>query len=164
MLSNASALPWIPALSFLIYTPILSYLDWKYRDIGSHKIWLPLIALNIPSLLAGYYISLYPPILIAISWCSIIAWFTLLRVNILPGADFAFLSLISLFVILNPITGLPFMLMFSFFLVGFTAATFFYIFLDNFFRNHTISLRIENGLPYLIPISCAFVAALFIGV
>ncbi|MFA4849150.1 MAG: hypothetical protein WC626_05425 [Methanoregula sp.] len=161
---SGNILPWITTISFLIYTPVLSYLDWKYRDIKSHKIWLPLIAINIPVLIAGYFSEFYPMELAGISIISMILWFALMRLNILPSADYVFLSLISLFMILNPITGLPFMLMFSFFLVGFTAATFWWIFLDNFFRRHKFSLEIENGLPYLIPISCALIAALVIGV
>ncbi len=161
MLSD-NFLPWITAISFLSYTPIVSYLDWKYRDIKTHKIWLPLIAINIPILLTGYYTGLYPLVLAGVSSISIILWFALMRLNILPGADFVFLSLISLFMVLNPITGLPFILMFSFFLVGFTAAIFWGVFLDNLIRNRRISLKIENGLPYLISISCALIIALVV--
>lgn len=153
-------LPIITALSFIFYTPVVSYLDWKYRDIGTHKLWLPLIAVNIPILLAGYWSGTYPLELAGISIISSLLWFVLLWCKILPGADFAFLVLISVFLIVNPITGLPFMLMFSFYLIGFTAATFWYIFLDNLIRNHTFSLSMNRGLPYLVSISCALIAAL----
>ncbi|MCK9591449.1 MAG: hypothetical protein M0Q91_05500 [Methanoregula sp.] len=155
-------LPMITVLSFLAYCPLLCYLDWKYRDIITHSLWVPLVVINVPVLLAGYATGLYPPDLAAISTIAVILWFILMRKGILPGADFVWLSMISVFMVVNPFTSQPFMLMFSFFLVGMTAATFWGIFVDNLIRKHTMSIRIENGLPYLIPISCALVLALVV--
>jgi uncharacterized membrane protein YGL010W len=152
----------ITVLSFLAYCPLLCYLDWKYRDIITHSLWVPLVVINVPVLLAGYATGLYPPDLAAISTIAVILWFILMRKGILPGADFVWLSMISVFMVVNPFTSQPFMLMFSFFLVGMTAATFWGIFVDNLIRKHTMSIRIENGLPYLIPISCALVLALVV--
>ena len=80
----------------------------------------------------------------------------------LEGADFVWLSLISIYIPLNPFTGQPFMLMFSFFLVGMTAATYFGIFMDNLMQKHILSLEMKRGIPFLIPISCALIFALVI--
>jgi hypothetical protein len=153
-------IPLITTLSFLAYCPIICYLDWKYRDIISHQLWLPLAAFNTPLLIAGYATGLYPLPLALISIIGVSLWFILLLIKKLNGADFMWLSLISVFIPLNPFTGQPFMLMFSFFLVGMTAATFWYIFIDNLLRKRVLSLRMPGGIPYLIPISCALVLAL----
>ena len=147
----------ITALSFLAYCPIICYLDWKYRDIISHKLWLPLIAFNIPILLAGYATGTYSVNLALISFIAVILWFMLVFMDKLEGADFVWLSLISIYIPLNPFTGQPFMLMFSFFLVGMTAATYFGIFMDNLMQKHILSLEMKRGIPFLIPISCALV-------
>ena len=155
-------IPLITAISFLAYCQVICYLDWKYRDIGTHKLWLPLIAFNTPILLAGYATGTYQPPLALISGIGVLLWFILVFMDKLSGADFVWLSLISIFIPLNPFTGQPFMLMFSFFLVGMTAATFWYIFIDNLLRKRVLSLRMAGGIPYLIPISCALVLALVV--
>lgn len=152
----------ITALSFLAYCPVLCYLDWKYRDIISHKLWLPLIAFNTPILLAGYATGTYPLILTAISFTAVFSWFMLTFMERLNGADFVWLSLISIFMVVNPFTGQPFMLMFSFFLVGMTAATYWAIFVDNLIMKRVLSLKMDGGIPFLIPISCALVLALVV--
>ena len=155
-------LPLITALSFLAYCPIICYLDWKYRDISDPRLWLPLIAFNIPIIIAGYAIGTYPSILAAISLIAVILWILLVLLDKLEGADFQWLSLISVFIPLNPFTGQPFMLMFSFFLVGMTAVTYFGIFMDNLMQKHILSLEMKRGIPFLIPISCALILALVV--
>jgi hypothetical protein len=159
---SAELIKWIPVFSFLAYCPVLCYLDGKYRDIKTHALWLPLIAINMPVLIAGYLTGLYPLPLALISALAILMWFSMVFIVKLPGADFVWLSLISLFVVLDPVTGLPFMQMFSFFLIGMTAATYWAIFLDNLFRKHINSLSMERGIPYLITISVAFIAAVLV--
>ena len=157
----------ITMLSFLVYCPVLCYLDWNYRDIGTNKLWIPLLVLNIPLLIFGYAIGLYPPVLALVSGISIALWVILFGIFLLwldkrPSADFVWLCLISIFMVLNPFTGQPFMQMFTFYLVGMTAATYWWIFLDNLILNHVLSLKMKNGIPYLIPISCALVLALVV--
>lgn len=160
---SGNLLLWIVTISFLLYCPVVSWLDLKYRDIKTHYLWLPLIAVNVPLMCAGYYFGLYSPILALLSLIGIAAWFVLMWIGKLPGADFVFLSLISLFMVLNPFTGLPFMLMFSFYLVGMTAAAMFGIFLDKRLHHEKISRHTILNFPYLIPISCAFVLAVVTG-
>ena len=160
-------LPLITVLSFLAYCPVLCYLDWMYRDIKTHRLWVPLILVNVPILLTGYATGEYPLKLAAISAVSIALWFLLIWASLTwlgkrPNADFVWLSLISIFIVVNPFTRQPFMLMFSFFLVGMTAATYWAIFVDNLIRKHILSLKMEYGIPYLIPISCALVLALVV--
>ena len=147
-------LPWISILSLIAYTPILSYLDWKYRDIGTHKLWLPLIAINIPVLIAGYLTSLYPPIMLFISMMVGFAWFLLFHRR---GADCIFLICITTFAVVHPVTGANFIQPFLVYLIIFTAATFWGIWLDNRIRKHINNFEVDGGIPYLIVISLALV-------
>jgi hypothetical protein len=160
--STSNMLLLFPVISFLVYCPVLCYLDWKYRDIKTHDIWMPLVATNLPVLFAAYILGLYSPVFVALSFVAVVLWFIVMRAGILPGGDFMWLSLISVFVVLNPFTKQPFMLMFSFYLIGMTIAAYWGVLVDNLIQKHTISLKMEQGLPYLIPISAAFVAAVFL--
>lgn len=152
----ASLLPWISIISLLAYVPILCYLDYKHRDIGTHKIWLPLLAINIPVVSAGYLIGVYSPIMLALTVAFSITWFLLLKHR---GADCVWLICITIFAVINPRTGMNFIQGFLMYLIIFTAATFWGIRLDNRFRRNIESFNMENGIPFLIPISLAFVAA-----
>ena len=56
----------------------------------------PLIAINIPVLIAGYVTGEYREILFLVSILGIIFWTVLLTIKKLNGADYIWLSLISL--------------------------------------------------------------------
>lgn len=151
-----------PVISFLIYCPVLCYLDWMYHDIKTHDIWVPLVVMNLPVLIAGYIFGLYPPALVLISTFGVCLWFAAMWTGFLPGGDFVWLSLISIFVVLNPFTGLPFMLTFSFYIIGMTAAAIFGIVLDKRLHRQKIDLHTVLDFPYMIPICAALVAAVFL--
>ena len=150
-----SLLPWISVISILIYVPFVCYLDWKHRDIGTHKLWLPLLAINIPVVSAGYLTGLYSPTMLLLTLAFSIAWFLLLKHR---GADCVWLICITMFAVINPRTGMNFIQPFVMYLIIFTAATFWGIWIDNRFH-HIKGLYVENGIPFLIPISLAFIAA-----
>jgi hypothetical protein len=155
-------LPWISIISLLIYAPVLCYLDYKHRDIGTHKLWLPLLAINIPVVSAGYLTGLYNPIMLPITLAFSLTWFALLHHR---GADCVWLICITMFAVINPMKsgigtiGGNFIQGFMMYLIIFTAATFWGIWLDNRIRRHVTGFSMENGIPFLIPISAAFVAA-----
>jgi len=149
-------LPWISIISLLCYVPVLCYLDWKHRDIGTHKLWLPLLAINIPVTAAAYLTGLYSPMLLILTLSFSIAWFWLLKHR---GADCVWLICITMFAVINPLTGVKLFQPFLMYLIIFTAATFWGVWLDNRIRKHTNSFTMENGIPFLIPISLAFVFA-----
>lgn len=151
-----SMLPWFSVASILLYIPIVCYLDWKYRDIGTHKIWLPLVAWNIPVVVAGYLTGLYSPVMFGLTVMFSLAWFMMLRHR---GADCVWLICITMFAVINPIHGGNFIQPFLIYLIVFTAATFWGIWLDNRMRKHINSFEMENGIPFLIPISTAFIMA-----
>ena len=159
--SNLWLIPWIPAITLLIYTPLVCYLDVKHRDIGTHKIWLPLLAINIPVLIAGYATGIYPinilpaTIGIAMVWLGIFSYLK-------RGADAWWLVWISLFSVVHPITGFTMTQPFLIFMFVATAATFWYVWLDNRLIRKTTGFAMENGIPFMVPISLAYIAALVI--
>ena len=150
-----SLLPWISVISLLIYIPFICYLDWKHRDIGTHKLWLPLLAINIPVVSAGYLTGLYSPTMLLLTLSFSIAWFLLLKHR---GADCVWLICITMFAVMNPRTGMNLIQPFVMYLIIFTAATFWGIWIDNRFH-HIKGVWVKNGIPFLIPISLAFIAA-----
>ena len=74
-------LPWISIVSLLAYIPVLCYLDWNYRDIGTHKIWLPLLAVNIPVVAAGYLTGYYPAVFLLLDLIVAMAWVLLVKTS-----------------------------------------------------------------------------------
>ena len=150
-----SLLPWFSIISLLIYIPIICYLDYKHRDIGTHKLWLPLLAWNIPVWAAGYLTGLYSSTMLLLTLSFSIAWFLLLKHR---GADCVWLICITMFAVMNPRTGMNLIQPFVMYLIIFTAATFWGIWIDNRFH-HIKGVWVKNGIPFLIPISLAFIAA-----
>ena len=168
---SSNLFPWLTVLTFFLYAPYLSYLDYRYRDIGTHKIWLPLILLNIPVWVAGILTGIYYWNLIAIAIAGAFVWaagywLVAIRTHYIPGADFVYLALISLFIIINPVNGLPFWLMFSFYLAAWTLMFFGWIYLDNRIRKGIegrAAFQMERGIPFLIPISLALITTVVTG-
>jgi hypothetical protein len=151
-----SMLPWLSLGTLLIYVPFICYLDWKYRDIGTHAIWLPLLAVNIPVVSAAYLTGYYPPVLLFLTSMISLAWFLIFYRK---GADCAWLILITMFAVVHPVTGVALLYPFLMYLAIFTAAAIWWVFLDNRVRKGMWAFDIENGIPYLIPISLALIAA-----
>lgn len=158
-------LPWFSILSLLLYIPVLCYLDWKHRDIGTHKLWLPLLAINIPVVSAAYLTGLYSPIMLPLTLAFSLVWLYLFRKRM---ADGAWLICITMFAVINPRTGMNFIQPFLMYLIIFTAATFWGIWLDkrirkpdplNVVTRSWSDFKMKNGIPFLIPISLAFIAA-----
>lgn len=172
---QSNILPWLAILSLLVYAPIVSFLDWKYRSILSHKIWLPLLVLNLPISTYAFVTGIYPADLLPVITITIILWFILFCILMKSGADFIWLSMITLFGVVNPIYGNILIEPFIFFLVIFTAATFWGLWLDKIINPHSgkyyswyyrdwikkVELQGER-IPFIIPISVAFVVAVLL--
>lgn len=153
-------LPWFSILSLLAYIPLVCYLDWKYRDIGTHKIWLPLIAWNIPVVAAGYLTGYYPQEIFLATVLMSVGWFAILRNK---GADCVWLILITMFAVVNPVSGVAIIYPFVMYLFIFTLAVIFGVYLDNRLQKGKWVFETERGIPYLIVISLAFVMAVVMG-
>lgn len=162
---------WIPIAVILCYSPVLCYLDIKYRDVFSHAIWLPAVAINIPPTILLFYLGVYQWWTVMLSIIGVAFWYLTMRLNIINGADFVYLSLIFIFVVVNPITGHLMFLPYMIFLIVWMAASMWYIFLKNkkdaAINKTKISifkaLTIKGGLPMMIPISLAFLSAVVFG-
>ena len=153
-------LPWFSIISLILYIPIICYLDWKHRDIGTHKLWLPLLAINIPVTAAGYLTGLYSPIMLILTLAFSITWFLLLKHR---GTDCVWLICITMFVVVNPRTGMNFIQPFLMYLIIFTLGAMWYSTLDQIIiqrKRVCADILFNLYIPNLLVISLAFIAAL----
>jgi hypothetical protein len=146
---------WIPMISLLLYVPIVCYLDLKYREI-EHDYWLPLIVMNVPTAIMLLWDGnglLYIPGVVAT-----MVWFMAMRFGMFEGADFIYLSLISLFFIYNPISGHWLMVLpFSIFLTTCLTITAGWILIYNMITKGELTLKFNKELPMMLPISAALI-------
>jgi hypothetical protein len=145
-------------------------MDLKYRSIKSIKIWIPLILFNVPILIIGYVTGGYPPVVIILSWVCVFMWagcsIVLYHYFSIPAytSDLQLLSLASLFLVVNPISNHPFLQGMMLYLMIFTAASIWYIYLDaRIVSKAKFDLDSALNIPFMIPISCAIVTALLMG-
>lgn len=145
---------WIPLVSLLIYIPIVCYLDLKYREI-EHDYWGPLIVMNVPTAIMLLWDGnglLYIPGLVATA-----VWFVAMRFHSFEGADFIYLSLISLFFIYNPLSKHWLMVLpFTIFLVACLVISAGFVLMYNMITNRGLSLQFDK-LPMMLPICAAFI-------
>ena len=154
---------WIPILVLGCYAPILCWLDIKYRDIFSHMIWLPAAIINIPLAIILVNGGIYTWWMGLLEIIAVLFWFLMMVLKIINGADYMYLTLISTFVVINPITNHLMLLPFMIFLIVWMALSMWYIFLKNKRDGIKPALYIEGGLPMMIPISLALFSAVVFG-
>jgi hypothetical protein len=166
---NVDALIQIPIWIILIYIPFLCWLDIKYREVP-YLTWVPLIAVNLPITAYLYYYGWYPTYALAFSLIMIgIFWFLMVK-KFIHGADFIFLSIISLFFVVNPYP-LPHGIMqisFYFYLIAVLLFTAVVVLIGNYRGGYRSNLwvmmsRWDRGLPFMIPISIAFIITVMFG-
>lgn len=168
MLSNESDLIiiLIPIAVFLVYSPILWYLDIKYRDIFTHKIWLPAITINTPLMVLAYYTGILPILpLVPLSCIAVLFWFIAYKCGVFNGADFVFLSLICIFIPIIPSNHHMIFLPLCIFLAIFITIFSFWDFAN---RIRKVILKIPPretvvGYPMLPAISLALIFSLVFG-
>lgn len=98
-----SLILWFPVLVFLAYIPFVCLMDIMDREIP-HETWIgtvPLFATTVYLYSVGYY----PIECMLISFAFVALYFAAMKLHIFEGADFVMLSLISLFFVVNPISG-----------------------------------------------------------
>jgi hypothetical protein len=136
---------------------------------------LPLLVVNLPILVYGFLTNLYPINILPVLALAVLLWLVLFGVHMKKGADFVWLSVITLFGVINPIYGNLVFEPFIYFLIIFTAATFWGIWLDkkinpmsNKYYSWYYGERMEKEkiygerIPYLVVISAALIAAVII--
>jgi hypothetical protein len=146
---------WFPLVSLLLYVPVVCYLDLKVREV-EHYYWYPLVLMNVPTvimlLLDGNGL-LYIPGLVAT-----VIWFVAMRFHLFGGADFLYLTWISLFFIYNPISHHWLMVLpFTIYLVACLTISAMWIVIFNLFRGKGFILTFEHGVPMMFPISAALI-------
>lgn len=153
--SLTSYMLWVPMISLLLYVPVVCYLDLKYREV-EHDYWWPLMVMNVPTIVMLIWdgnVLLYLPGLIVTA-----VWFIAMRFGAFEGADFLYLTWISLFFIYNPLSGHWLMVLpFTIFLVACLVITAGWVLMYNIFTGRGYGLHFTREIPMMIPISVALV-------
>jgi hypothetical protein len=157
MRTMTDILAYIPLVTLLAYIPLVCYLDWKYRVI-SHDWWMYLIALNVISTAGLFLPGVYEVWMFVPSLVIIVCYFAAMKLHYIEGADFMYISLISLFFIYNPLSGHWFMaLPFSIFLLAMMIVTFGLVIEYNWLSGKGLVLDYPRGIPMMFPISAALI-------
>ena len=159
---------WIILAMFLAYIPVLCYLDLKYREVN-HWIWTPMFligtCITVYMYIQGYYLldTLVGTLL------SILIFYVLMETDYIQGADFLFLSFITAFWIINPYPINHGMMQLIFFidLLTIMILTSLVVLIYNIVKGNRWGLikmmnTYPRGLPYMIPISVAFLMSLVV--
>jgi len=158
-----------PVISFLIYVPILCYLDIKEREV-EHWVWLPLVIPNAILLAYMHYINSYPwySFVISLIMCGI--FFYCQKRELIGGADFIYLCCISLFFVVNPfpyphgLMQIPFYIYIMIAMAVTALATLAYNYISgNRWTVFEMMSRYPRGIPFMLPISVAFLLTLELG-
>ena len=107
---------WFPVVCILFYIPHYCRMDLKLiikkdkhggdiktREIP-HKEWMPFMPL-LGATAMLYAMGFYPLECLEVAIIMVAVWFVVMKLNLIEGADFIFLSIISLLVAVNPISG-----------------------------------------------------------
>lgn len=94
---------WIPVLLIAAYLPFLVVLDIKYRNIP-YIVWIWMVPM-FPVTGLAYSFGYYPMECMWISFIAVAIWFAAMKLHLFEGADFTLLAFISLFFVVNPLSG-----------------------------------------------------------
>jgi len=148
---------WAYTILMLLYIPVLCYMDWKNREVP-HDTWKLLIAFGCMSLIAGLLTGFYEWWMFVPSLVAIVTYFVAMKAHYIEGADWIYISLISLFFLYNPVTRMWFPIMaFTIFLAAMIGVTGFIIVEYNLLTKGIWSFDLEGGVPLMFPISAALI-------
>lgn len=144
---------WLPTIIIAGILPFLTVLDIRYRNIP-YDVWIGMVPMfGVTGAL--YYFGYYPLDCMWISFAAVVVWFIAMKLGLFEGADFTLLAFISLFFVVNPLSGrvlMPLVLAEMLVMVFVVA--------------NVISLSIKktyNRFPMIPLISVAFVMAVLLG-
>jgi hypothetical protein len=153
-----SLILWLPVAVFAAYIPFLCLLDIRNREIP-HEVWIGTVPLFTTT---GYLYSVgyYPIECMLISFAFVALYFAAMKLHLFEGADFIMLSLISLFFVVNPISGRVLMplVMLEFLLASFVAAGIFI----RVIPVNELEPKIKE-FPMIPIISAAFILSVMLG-
>jgi Flp pilus assembly protein protease CpaA len=153
-------------ITILLAIPLVCILDIKYREVPNW-LWFALTLPNIPFLYVMYSEGL-PLTYLAISLGLLGVYLALWNLNWIGGADAKFLSVIAIIVPLTPFSYEPFAITFYICLVALLVCVPFAICIRNSIMcKKAITMKErwtywKGGIPYMIPISIAFLVAVFV--
>jgi len=158
---------------FLLYIPFLCYLDLRYREIP-YGVWFAMALVGVPLTAWMYITEQYPIISLLVSIVAVATFYFMMFHDLLQGADFMFLFFISMFWVINPYP-VPHGLMqitFYIYLLVVMLLTAPVLLLYNYRKGHRwgglngvvdMMSVYPGGLPFIIPISIAFILSLVMG-
>ena len=147
----------VPAITLLLYIPLVCWLDWKYREV-EHSWWIGLLLINGPLMVTLILAGVYEWWMLVISLVAIVWYFAAMKLHYIEGADFMYCMWISLFLVYNPISGHWLMaLPFSIFLTTTLIITGVVVMWWNFINNRGMTFTFPRGVPLMLPISAALV-------
>lgn len=160
---------WINLLVLIAYTPIVCYFDIKYREFHP-ALWIPMILLCGPIFIHMTISGLYPWYSFVLSLIMIGIFRMAMYMKFIEGADFLYLSLISLFWVVNPVGWTHGLMQIQFYVyllfVSMITATIILIYnylSDNRWDVVMMMSEYKNGIPYMVPISAAFLLSVIMG-
>jgi len=154
-LLDLGSILWIPMISLLAYIPLVCYLDLKVREV-EHIYWYPLVMVNMLPIIVLFALGLWMFYIMGL--VATVIWFVAMRYHLFEGADFLYLTWISLFFIYNPISGHWLLVLpFTIFLVACLTISAMWILIFNLFQGKGFTLAFEHGVPMMFPISAALI-------
>jgi hypothetical protein len=144
---------WIPVATLLAYTIPACYYDLKHREMPE-GFWNLMIILGIPFTGLLYLTGYYPLYLGLLAGFAVFVYAALLAKDVYQGADFAYLTWITLFLVQNPVTGHILMpISFGIYLIA-SVVSFGILYQTKIVKDLLYSHNLP-GFPMMLPISLA---------
>jgi len=160
----------IPLISIMTYLIPICVFDILDREVEP-LYWIPLLIINIPVMIYLYLTEWYPWYCFVISLVTIFIFSAMFKLELLQGADYLFLSFISMFWIVNPHNPWPHGVQIQFYIYLMIAMLITAAILPfaNYLRGVTSDNLLEmmstypRGVPFMLPISAAFLLSYLFG-
>jgi len=160
---------WINLIVFLAYIPLVCYLDIRYREIHP-GLWLPMVCICSPIFISMLLMGFYPWYSTLFSIVMIVIFKAAMHYKYIAGADFLFLSLISLFWVVTPVGWVHGLMQIQFYiyLIFTSLITAVCLLGINYYKGHRLDVitmmgDYRRGIPYMVPISAAFLMSVAMG-
>ena len=151
-------------VSVTLFLPLVCIMDIRHREVPN-IVWFVVLIINIPAL-GILYTNGLPYSYLVLSIGLIGLYCLLWGIKSIGGADAKFLSVIALVTPITPFSYTPFQLVFYFWLITVFCLLPIAIYAYNkwILKDHGglryMFTHFPGGIPYMIPISLAFLAAL----
>ena len=153
----------IPIVTILSVIPSVCYSDIRNREV-SDFFWTLLLLLNAPGAIYLYAAEYYPPFTLLTSAAMSLLFYLTVKKGLLQQADGIFLTIISIFYIINPwpvphgsvqlaflVNLITMMFMTAIIVVGYNVLK------GNRYDLVKMASEYPGGVPFMLPISAAFV-------